>query len=132
MCDITWRISVLEGGGGGGGACWVTPPGKLNDVFLSIESNSTRAVHEFVLDQNYPNPFNHGTAISFNLPHAGNVSLNIYDICGRVLHKDNDKIFPAGRNKFYWQPQTDMASGVYYYSLRFAGQVLTRKFIYLK
>ena len=40
---------------------------------------------EFGLSQNYPNPFNPSTAIEFNIATEGFVSLNVYDVTGRVV-----------------------------------------------
>ena len=39
----------------------------------------------FALHQNYPNPFNPQTSISYQLPKPCKVSLNVYDINGRLL-----------------------------------------------
>ena len=40
---------------------------------------------EFGLLQNYPNPFNPSTAINFIVAEEGFVSLNVYDVTGRIV-----------------------------------------------
>ena len=40
---------------------------------------------EFKLNQNFPNPFNPVTKISYSVPVASFVNLNVYDISGRLV-----------------------------------------------
>ena len=41
--------------------------------------------YEFSLYNAYPNPFNPSTTIGYELPYAMSISLNIYDISGRLV-----------------------------------------------
>ena len=68
---------------------------------------------EFQLYQNYPNPFNPQTTISFALPEAAVVGINIYDINGRLISKlVNDK-YQAGIHQIIFDGR-NLASGVYF------------------
>jgi hypothetical protein len=87
---------------------------------------------KFVLAQNYPNPFNPSTTIEFVVPQAGRVSLKVFNMLGQevaVLHDGN-----VEANRIY---QTEfnaggLASGFFYYQLRGARTILTRRMLLLK
>ena len=72
----------------------------------------------FSLKQNYPNPFNPKTTISFSLPAATFVNLDIFDITGvKVTSLCNEVLF-AGTHRFSWsggdQKGRAVKSGVYF------------------
>lgn len=72
---------------------------------------------KFTLDQNYPNPFNPVTTIKFGLPKAAKVTLKVYDILGReVSILFNNVDFNPGTVTYDFDG-TDLASGIYFYSL---------------
>ena len=80
-----------------------------------------------ILLANYPNPFNPETWIPYELAHAANVTLTIYDIKGVVVRQLDLGHQPAGyyaeRTKAaYWDgcnaSGESVASGVYFYQLR--------------
>lgn len=71
---------------------------------------------KYELSQNYPNPFNPVTNIKFAIPKAGNVSLKIYDITGKLVAVYLDGYVKAG----YYNAEIDgtkLSSGVYFYKL---------------
>ncbi|MCG3120646.1 MAG: hypothetical protein ALAOOOJD_03427 [bacterium] len=85
----------------------------------------------FALYQNYPNPFNPSTTILFDLPKPGTPRLTVYDALGQEVVTLLNEPKPAGRHEVYFY--TDgLPSGVYYYRLQFAGQVLTKRMTILK
>ncbi|HRF66560.1 MAG TPA: YCF48-related protein [Ignavibacteria bacterium] len=72
---------------------------------------------KFTLEQNYPNPFNPVTTIKFGLPKAAKVTLKVYDILGReVSILFNNVDLNAGIVTYDFDG-TDLASGVYFYTL---------------
>ena len=81
---------------------------------------------EFALEQNYPNPFNPSTMIRYQLKQSGAVSLKIYDIHGREI-----ETLVNGWQSPGWYEATfgasSLPSGMYFYQLRTAGTVLTKK-----
>ncbi|MCG6959219.1 T9SS type A sorting domain-containing protein, partial [bacterium BMS3Abin03] len=71
----------------------------------------------YYINQNYPNPFNPTTTIKFGIPKAGNVTLNVYDITGRLVQTlVNNAPLNAGTVTYTFNG-SNLASGVYFYSL---------------
>jgi len=69
------------------------------------------------LHQNYPNPFNAETNITYSLGEAGNVSLRVYDITGRLVATLADQHQEAGHHTVSWDA-SDLSSGVYFCKLQ--------------
>ncbi len=86
---------------------------------------------EFSLSQNYPNPFNPTTEISFALPQASNVRLDIYNIVGQKVAALVNRHLEAGFHTAVWDG-TRAASGIYLYRLEADNFVDTKKMILLK
>jgi hypothetical protein len=83
------------------------------------------------LEANNPNPFNPETTIRFSLPEASDVSLDVYDIGGRLVETIVRGHFEAGRHEAVWlgldSDGRPAASGTYFYRLRAGDKVLTGK-----
>jgi hypothetical protein len=83
----------------------------------------------FKLYQNYPNPFNPTTTIKYDLPFAGRVQLEIYNILGQRIVKLVDELQLAGYYSKQWDSKSDrgilLASGVYFYKLTLTGNSST-------
>lgn len=80
--------------------------------------------------QYYPNPFVDQVHLEFLLEEAGEVSLEIMDLNGRVVHQQNATQLPAGKHTLVWQPNTaSVAEGVYVYQLMIDGKVQSGKMI---
>lgn len=88
------------------------------------------------LSQNYPNPFNPTTRIEFALPHASDVSLKIYDVIGREVTQLMNEQKNAGRYSVEWNGRDHfgipVSSGIYFYTFRSGGIVLSKKMLLLK
>lgn len=101
---------------------------KQVDLLFSPH-NSTQQT--FSLDQNSPNPFNNKTDINFTITKEGVVSLHIYDDLGRLVYFKN-KAAAKGKNTFTIDREELNETGVYYYSVSYKGQVLTKPMILLE
>jgi subtilisin family serine protease len=66
----------------------------------------------FLLHGNYPNPFNPSTTIEFNLPVPADVTLEVYDLAGRVVAELIHDRIEAGRHHLTFDA-TGLASGIY-------------------
>jgi len=90
----------------------------------------------FELAPNYPNPFNAHTKIGFAIDEPGEVSLDIFDIRGRLVRKLVDGFYYPGVYGEIWDGRTDSgtlsSSGIYLYKLTFNGGTVTRKMNFIK
>ena len=91
---------------------------------------------EFSLSQNYPNPFNPETKIVYQLPEAGNVVINIFNVEGQLVRTLVDEIKAAGYHSVAWDGR-DMKgsaapSGAYFYRIKTAAFEQSRRMILLK
>ena len=88
------------------------------------------------LDQNYPNPFNPNTTVSFSLPEASKVSLEIYNVLGQKVKQLCSGTRPAGTHTVEWDATDEVglsvASGVYFYRLKAGGFLQSRKMVLLR
>jgi hypothetical protein len=86
---------------------------------------------DLALYGNYPNPFNATTNISFGLPEAGHVSLEIYNLMGQKVATLVDGNMPAGSHSVCWDAST-ASSGIYFYKLTTADFTETKRMTLLK
>ncbi|HOT96211.1 MAG TPA: glycoside hydrolase family 9 protein [bacterium] len=82
-------------------------------------------VRSFHLGQNYPNPFNSTTVIPFRLEEEGEVTLQVYNICGELVDEQALGHLASGEQRHPWHARGP--SGLYYYriKIRSAGTLLT-------
>ena len=92
---------------------------------------STDIPKEYSLSQNFPNPFNPVTKISYDLPFDNFISINIYDITGRVVMTLVNENKTAGRYEVIFNGET-FASGIYYYKIESGNFSQVRKMILIK
>ncbi|MCP4631732.1 MAG: T9SS type A sorting domain-containing protein [candidate division Zixibacteria bacterium] len=96
-----------------------------------ISDNNRNIPEKYALSQNYPNPFNPSTNISFSLPRASFVNLNVYNLLGqKVTTLFNGKL-EAGYHAYTWDA-TNVASGIYFYRMQSHNYSVTKKMLLLK
>jgi len=100
-----------------------------NPTGINVISNITPS--KFTLHQNYPNPFNPVTKIRYELLKSGNVTLKIYDITGRevqmlVNQRQNQGVYEIAFDR------SDLAGGMYFYTLRSDDFSETKKMVIVK
>ncbi len=71
----------------------------------------------FSLEQNYPNPFNPTTVISYQLPVASDVKLDVFDVLGRKVMTLVNGRQDAGAYNYTLNAAT-LSSGIYFYQLQ--------------
>ncbi len=100
-------------------------------LVVTAVNNQPNVAGTFKLDQNYPNPFNPSTVISFTIPKAGHVSLTVYNVLGEEVATLMNGMKPAQTYDVKFDG-ANLASGIYFYTLRFEDQVLSRKMVLVK
>jgi hypothetical protein len=110
----------------------------------SSDLQSEQAQQTFELVQNFPNPFNNRTHFRFTLPEKGLVSLEVYDVLGRLVKRiiNNKTLEASTYQQFSWDGTGDtgqsVSSGIYLYVLSFRSsatgirQISTGKMVFIK
>ncbi len=80
---------------------------------------------DWQLGQNIPNPATEITAIPFTLPQEGTVRLSVMTANGQVIHRQEIQ-GEAGGNRLELNT-ADWTSGIYYYTMEYRGQRITKK-----
>ena len=80
---------------------------------------------------NYPNPLNSSTQIRYQLPHAGEVEVAIYNTQGQTVEVLSSGWREAGAHQLTWEA-AGHASGTYYYEVRTGAERMVRKMMLLK
>ena len=92
---------------------------------------------DYKLSQNYPNPFNPTTTIEYTLPIASQLSISIFNVMGQEVANVlplQDK--PAGTYRVNWngldRSGNQVASGTYFYTMRFGNFTKTKQMTFMK
>lgn len=111
--------------------------GNLIDVITRVNSLEIKVVpNKYALQQNYPNPFNPSTEIRFDVPESGFVSLDVYNMLGQKVRALKSEIVKAGYHSVIWNGTNDvgsqLASGMYFYTIQTVEFQSTKKMLFLK
>ena len=100
---------------------------------LATESVTPAAavITEYSLSANYPNPFNPGTSFGYTLKEAGLVTLNVFDVTGRIVAELVNRDQPGGAYTVTFDG-AGLPSGIYYYRLNVNGFSATQKMVLMK
>ena len=94
------------------------------------------APEQYSLSDAYPNPFNPTTTLSFSVIDEGLLSLNIYDMTGRLVTTLVDGNMEQGYHSVIWNGMDSnghaVSSGMYIYVLQGEGVSITKKMVLMK
>jgi hypothetical protein len=110
-------------------------PGDIDQIAYRVEGgmNEELIPRDFALHQNYPNPFNPTTSISFDLPEASHVTLDVYNIMGQKVATLADEYMDAGTHSVDWTAgSSTAASGIYFYRIKTGSYTDSKKMMLLK
>ena len=115
------KMSILvwaDGRNGGGNDIYaqnINNNGSLGPA-VGIGNISGTVPNRFSLGQNYPNPFNPVTNIKFDIPVSSFVSLEVFDVSGRVVSSLVNDQLSAGSYSVNFNAEK-LSSGIYFYKL---------------
>jgi hypothetical protein len=98
---------------------------------INVERQINSVPDNFRLEQNYPNPFNPTTTIRYSIPERGEVELIVYDALGHEIKTLISGDHDAGVYEVDFDA-TGLSSGVYFYQIKSASFVETRKLVLMK
>jgi len=104
---------------------------ELYSVTSRNRENGSELPVSIHLSQNYPNPFNPTTTFQFDIPRGGHVTLQIFDINGRLIETLVDEYKAAGSYFHVWN-SPNISSGVYMYRLQTDELTRVKKCVKLK
>jgi len=96
----------------------------------TIEINIA-AINSFSLSQNYPNPFNPTTKINYIIPFDSKVTISVYAVTGELVKELVNGFVSAGSHTVDFDG-SDLASGMYIYTMRAGEFTQTNKMLLLK
>ncbi|MCH8558186.1 MAG: T9SS type A sorting domain-containing protein [Balneolia bacterium] len=96
-----------------------------------VSSPPGEIVQEFTLEQNYPNPFNPTTTISFTLPEASPVTLEVFNMQGQRVATLLNTSMGAGLHNVSFDAAS-LSSGIYLYRLTAGSFSATNKMMLVK
>ena len=101
------------------------PSTSLQEVFSGLLNGS-----------NYPNPFSGKTTIEYTLSEAGRVTIDVYDLSGKVVKRlVNDDILP-GSYSITWDATNENGTlvndGFYFFKVSQGNQSVTEKMVLLR
>lgn len=103
-----------------------------NDGTVSVRENNGIAIPEkLYVSQNYPNPFNAQTSLRYRIPKAGLVTLELFDLLGRLVKKSDEGYRTAGDHTLTIRLE-DAASGIYFFKLTSSGQYQWGKIVLIR
>jgi hypothetical protein len=123
--SVYWRVRAGSQAGWG-------EYSTTRTFFKSTTSvGSTTTPSTYGLSQNYPNPFNPSTTITFQLPAATPVSVDVHNALGELVATVAEGSFPAGEHRAVFDG-SGLPSGVYFARMRAGSVVLVRPMLLMK
>ena len=156
----SWPVEVYNGPDPSGSVPWTVPDqatlsGRIRVRVRDVAGNTVEDVSDgdftitptttstpaavpgaYALNANVPNPFNPVTTISYDLPEATEVTLEVFDASGRRIATLAAGQRPAGRHSVVWDGRDmtgrTVGSGMYFYRLEAGAFMETRKMVVMK
>ena len=118
-----WKLRVVDNGFQDGGALL----GWSLIFKYSTGSDYVNIPGSFSLVKNYPNPFNPRTRILFNVPRTAKIKITVYDITGKEVKTVLNETRQPALEDFADFDASDLATGVYFYSMIADGEFIESK-----
>jgi hypothetical protein len=96
-----------------------------------IDINVINTPQKFCLNTAYPNPFNPITNINFAIPIETEISLEVYNLQGRIVEVLASGNMKPGNHSVTWNAD-NFSSGVYFVKMATGDYVSTQKLLLVK
>ena len=108
------------------------PTWSSNGIYILNHLTQMKPIPEsFSLDNAYPNPFNPVTTLEFGIPLDMEVSINVYNLQGRLIETLAQRYMEAGYHSVVWNADSH-PSGIYFVNMRAYEYVNTQKLMLIK
>jgi hypothetical protein len=111
----------------------IIPEWTSNGIFIiDALSEANEIPEQFGLNEVYPNPFNPVTSIQFSIAEETPVSIQIFDMQGRLVDTIISELdFRAGYHQVQWNAENN-STGIYIVKLSAGNHISTRKLMLIK
>ncbi|MBC8190941.1 MAG: T9SS type A sorting domain-containing protein [FCB group bacterium] len=110
-----------------------TGDGPLNK---KVRQDDTAELSSHLIASAYPNPFNPSTIIAYTLPDESDISLQIFDVNGRVVYEYSHPSQSMGNHAIEWRGNDKLGNsvktGMYFARIKAGQNTRVLKLIYLK
>ena len=110
---------------------WYTASDSFKGIITNQVSVDDAGPAVFSVAQNSPNPFNPSTTISFTIPEAGSVSMDVFNVAGQKVATVANEFMNAGSHSVTWEAD-GLSAGVYFYTVKTDKYSKTMKMTLLK
>jgi hypothetical protein len=112
-----------------------SPPS--NEVTVAAANNDRPpSIARLAVLDNIPNPFHATTTLRVGLPGVSDVSIDVYDVAGRLVRSQNAANLAPGWHDVPFDGRDAagnvLPSGVYFYRVRAAGETIVRKMVLVR
>lgn len=105
-------------------------PGSISSISSISSIDPESAKNKILLEQNVPNPTSGITTINFYLPTQGEYIFNVTNIHGQQIYSEVKE--QSAGNHSIMLDLSNMVNGIYYFSIIFKGQKITKKMVVTK
>ncbi len=97
---------------------------KSENLVTAVEPTKSGKIPEaFELASNYPNPFRSQTRLQYHLGASGTVTLEVFDLSGRLIQRQVETHGQPGKHVISWNGkdrfENAVSNGVYFYWIHF-------------
>ena len=87
---------------------------NTKEPILSIEEDKSNLIKNLKL---YPNPTAGMFNLNFGLEENSAVSFRIFNLTGRVVYEEKERLFNKGNNKYTFKNEVNLSAGVYMFNV---------------
>jgi len=120
---VIWETNDTRG-------TWFVGSDSIKGVLSNVVAVD-EAPAAFAVAQNSPNPFNPSTTISFSIPEAGTVTVDVFNVAGQKVATVASEYMSAGSHSVVWDA-SKLSAGVYFYTVKTSDFAKTMKMTLLK